>query len=85
MIRTGPAPDPETVARWWVQLSCWVWPDDLRKPGPPGGMTREQEQYAMRGVHTVLDLLADEDLVNALWGDKETRQALTRRNPEATS
>jgi hypothetical protein len=73
-----PAPDAETIARWWVQLNCWVWPDDLPgKPNPPPiGPTEEELHMAIRGAHAVLDLIADEALVEAMWRDHDRRAAL---------
>lgn len=74
-----PAPDAETIARWWVQLCAWTWPDDLPgKPDPPEGMSERDWRYAIRGAHSVIDQFADEDLVAALWQDDEKRNELIR-------
>lgn len=77
-------PDPETIARWWVQLNCWIWPDDMPgRPNPPGGMTQDQERYAIRGAHSVLDLFADEALVTAIWQDDIQRRRVLNRDRES--
>jgi hypothetical protein len=74
---TEPTPTPETVARWWVQLNCWVWPDDLPgKPNPPWGIGEEDLRNVIRGAHAVIDLFANEELVDALWRDENARRAL---------
>ena len=72
-----PAPDAETIARWWVQLNGWVWPDDLATyPKPPWGVSRKEHEFLIRGAHMVLNLFADEELVDALWRDHDARNAL---------
>ena len=78
-LTDGNPPDAETLARWWVQLNCWVWPEDMPgKPNPPQGLTREDLHMAIRGAHVVVDLFADEERVEALWSNPAMRPALTR-------
>ena len=73
----GSVPDAETIARWWVQLNCWIWPDDLPgKPNPPHGLRAEEERMAIRGAHAVLNMFADDDLVTAIWQDETRRRAV---------
>jgi hypothetical protein len=72
-------PDADTLARWWVQLNMWVWPNDL--PGKPAGphTNKRDIENAMRGAWAVVDLFADKELVDAIWQDDEARNALKQQ------
>jgi hypothetical protein len=72
-------PDADTLARWWVQLNMWIWPDDLpAKPAGPQTNKRDIEN-AIRGAWAVVDLFADMELVDAIWRDDEARNALRQQ------
>ena len=77
----------ETIARWWVQLNGWVWPEDL-----PGKPERGDDRQAVRGAWAVVNVLAekrgllkDGGPIDSLWQDDDRRNDLLRPLDEVAS
>lgn len=62
-------PSQATLARWWVDLNRWIWPDDLPIGGDPNGKMRHHESN-VNGAMAVIETMLNEEgraIVDELW------------------